>query len=67
MSDRDDSFKEALSDLVNALQAAVPLATNQRIALGDLAQDARSLETAVDRALRAVRRLQPEDEPGGAR
>lgn len=64
----DDPFKEALSDLANALQAAAPLATNQRIVLSDLAQDARSLEAAVDCALRAVRRLQPGDqEPGGAR
>jgi hypothetical protein len=62
----DDRFKEALSDLANALQVAAPLATNQRIVLGDLAEDARSLEAAVDRALRAVRRLQPSDGAPGA-
>jgi hypothetical protein len=50
MSDRDDPFKEALSDLVNALRVATPLATRQRRVLGDLAQDALSLEAAVERA-----------------
>ena len=68
MPDRDDPFKEALSDLANALQVAVPLATRQRRVLGDLAQDALSLEAAVERAARAVRRLGPDGgEKGGSR
>jgi len=68
MSDRDEQFKEALSDLVNALQTAAPLATRQRRALGDLAEEAVGLEAAVDRATRAVRRLRPAADPtGGAR
>jgi thioesterase domain-containing protein len=63
----DDRFKEALSDLANALQSAAPLAIRQRRNLGELAQDAVSLEAAVDRAVRAVRRLQPDaGEKGGA-
>lgn len=68
MPDREKQFKEALSDLANALQTAAPLATRQRRVLGDLAQDAVSLEAAVERAARAVRRLRPENgEKGGAR
>lgn len=68
MSDREEQFKEALSDLTNALQTAAPLATRQRRVLGDLAQDAMSLEAAVERAVRAVRRLRPNDrDRGGAR
>jgi thioesterase domain-containing protein len=61
MPDRDDQFKAALSDLANALQVAAPIAERQRRELGDLAQDAVSLEAAVDRAVQAVRRLQPGD------
>ena len=68
MPDRDDQFKNALSDLANALQVAAPLATLQRRVLGDLAQDAVSLDAAVERAARALRRLRPQGrETGGAR
>lgn len=62
MSDRDEQFKEALSDLTNALQTAAPLATRQRRVLGDLAQDALSIEAAIDRAVRAVRQLRPDED-----
>ena len=63
----DDRFKEALSDLANALQTAAPLATRHQRELQGLAQDATSLEAAVDRAVRAVRRMQPDGgEKGGA-
>jgi ABC-type transporter Mla subunit MlaD len=65
MSDRDEQLKQALSDLTNALQTAAPLATQQRRVLGDLAQDALTLEAAVDRAVRVVRRLAPGDSEGG--
>jgi hypothetical protein len=54
MPDRDEQFQQSLSDLVNALQTAAPLATRQRRILGDLAQDAVSLEAAVERAARIV-------------
>ena len=68
MPEHDDQFTEALSNLANALQTAAPLATRQRRVLGDLAQDALSLEAAVERAARAVRQLRPDDrEKGGAR
>lgn len=68
MPHRDEEFKEALSNLANALQTAAPLATRQRRVLGDLAQDALSLEAAVERAVRAVRRLRLDDrERGGVR
>ena len=60
MPDRDEQFKEALSDLTNALQTAAPLTTRQRRVLGDLAQDALSVEAAIDRAVRAVRQLRPD-------
>ena len=66
MSDRDEQLKQALSDLTNALQTAAPLTTQQRRLLGDLAQDALTLEAAVDRAARAVRRLAPSGSEGGS-
>jgi hypothetical protein len=58
MPHNDEPFHQALSDLANALQAAAPIATRQRPVLGELSQDAVSLEAAVERAARAVRRMQ---------
>jgi hypothetical protein len=68
MPNLDEPFKEALSDLANALQVAVPLATRQRRVLGDLVQDVVNLEAAVERAARAVRRLRVDNaDKGGSR
>jgi len=59
----------AIAELANALQVAAPIATQLRDSLGDQAlellqrrEEARALETALERAVRAVRQLQP----GGA-
>ena len=69
MSDRDDRFNEAFSDLANALQSASPLTSKLRRGLADQVQDAVTLEAAIDRAVRAVHRMRrPEDtDKGGAR
>lgn len=56
-------FDEQFSALTNALQAAAPLATRLRRDLGEQAQDAVTLEAAIDRAVRAVRQMRP-GEPG---
>ncbi len=56
--DRDDHFGEALSEVANALQTAGLLASLQRRHAGDLAQNAIKLETAIERATHAIRRLQ---------
>lgn len=61
----DEHFLQRLSDLTNALQAAAPLATRLRQDLGERAQDAVTLEAAIDRAVRAVRDLRAEK--GGTR
>ena len=61
MPEHDERFNQTISDLANALQTAAPLATRQRRVLGDLAQDAVSLEAAVERAVRALREIQPTD------
>lgn len=53
-------FTAAIAELANALQVAAPIATQLRHSLGDQAQDARTLETALERAVHAIRQLQPE-------
>jgi len=58
VKDRDDHFGEALSEVANALQTAGLLASLQRRHAGDLAQNAINLETAIERATHAIRRLQ---------
>ena len=67
MPDRDEQFQQSLSDLVNALQTAAPLATRQRRVLGDIAQDAVSLEAAVERAARAAQRMHDDSFSSGER
>ena len=67
MPNRDEHFHEALSDLVNALQTAAPLAIRQRRVLGDIAQDAVSLEAAVERAARAAQRMRDDPARSGDR
>ncbi len=61
MPEYDDHFSEAVSDLANALQTAAPLATRLRRELGEQAQDAVTLEAAVERAARALQEIQPRD------
>lgn len=53
-------FSELFSALSNALQVAALLATRLRRDLGEQAQDALTLEAAVDRAVRAVRQFRPD-------
>ncbi len=62
MSTHDDQFREAVSDLANALQAAAPLATRLRRELSEQAQDAVTLEAAIGRAVRAVKRVHPPEQ-----
>ena len=65
MPERDEQFQQLLSDLVNALQTAAPLAVRQRRVLGDLAQDAANLEAAVERAARIVLRMKSDAAQSG--
>jgi thioesterase domain-containing protein len=52
-------IRAVLDDVANALQVAAPLSTTLRRLVGDAAQQAVDLEAAIDRAVRAIRRLQP--------
>ena len=49
----------ALSDLANALQVALPLAARLRQRAEALTEDAERLDVAIERAVEAMRRLQP--------
>ena len=55
----DDRVAETVSQLTNALQVIAVLATKLRRELHTSADEAITLEAAADRAMRAVRRLNP--------
>ena len=54
-----NDLRETIEQLANSLQAIALLSTRLRRQLGESAQDAVNLEAAADRAVRAIRRLQP--------
>lgn len=51
--------REVLSEVVNALQVAAPAAARQRETAQQSSADAAIVETAIGRAVAALRRLQP--------
>jgi septal ring factor EnvC (AmiA/AmiB activator) len=55
----DDSVRAALDAVANALQPAALLAARLRSELGERAQDATDLEAAIDRAVRALKAIEP--------
>jgi hypothetical protein len=57
----NDELKETIDQLANSLQTVTLLATRLRRDLAASGQQARDLETAADKAIRAVKRLQPPD------
>ena len=59
--DERAQFEAAVSELVNAAQVVAGLSTRLRQVLGTASEDAQGLEAAVDRIVRVLRRLQPED------
>lgn len=60
MTDRDEHIREVLSTVANALQVAAPLADRLRVTVAQQHEDATVLDGAIDRAVRALRRLAPE-------
>ena len=54
-------FEEVVSEVANALAAAVLLAAHVRRTTGEQVLDAERLEAVVDRAARAISRLKPEN------
>ena len=54
-----DDFKTAIEQIANSLQMVTLLSTQLRRDLGDSAQRAVELEAAADKAVRAIKRLQP--------
>jgi hypothetical protein len=59
MTPRDQAVRQVIDELANALQTAVGLATHLRRASQTTVDDAVALETAIGRAVSALRRLQP--------
>ena len=57
----DKNTKEVIDLVANALTSAAVLAAHVRRTAGEHADDAIKLETAVDRAVRAIKRLQPKE------
>ena len=59
VNDRDEQFDQLMSEIANALQTAGLLADLQRRHAGELTRDAMILESAIERATFALRRLRP--------
>ena len=57
----DDNIKDTIDQLANSLQTVALLSTRLRRELGENAQHAVELEAAADKAVRAIKRLQPPD------
>jgi hypothetical protein len=58
-ADMPDELKAAIDEIANSLQTVTLLSTQLRRDLGDSAQRAVELEAAADKAVRAIKRLQP--------
>ena len=56
----DAHERQAIDEIANALQTINLLSTRLRQNLGDSAQQAVDLDGAADRAVRAMKRLQPQ-------
>lgn len=55
----DDDVRTAIDEIAKSLQVLSLLSTRLRRDLGESAQHAVDLEGATDRAVRAIKRLQP--------
>ena len=55
----NENLKYTIDQLANALQTVALLATKLRRQLGESADEAIALEAAADKAVRALRGLQP--------
>ena len=56
----EDDVKTAIDEIANAMQVINLLSTRLRQELGESAQQAIDLESATARAVRAMKRLQPD-------
>ena len=58
-----ENIKKTIEELANSLQTVTLLATKLRRQLAESAQEAIELESAADKAVRVMKRLQPPKEP----
>lgn len=59
MAQRPNRIDKTVGELANSLQTVTLLSTKLRRQLADSAQEAIELEAAADKAVRAIRQLQP--------
>lgn len=57
----NDDIRETIDQLANSLQTVVLLSARLRRELAESAKEAVDLEAAADTAVRAIKRLQPDD------
>jgi hypothetical protein len=57
----NNDIKETIEQLANSLQTVTLLSTRLRRQLGESAQEAVELEAAADKAVRAIKRLKPDE------
>lgn len=62
-----NEVREVLDIVANSLASAAPLATALRRGLGDAGENAVAIESALHRAVNAMRRLQPKVPPYAVR
>ena len=55
----NEGIKRTIDELANSLQVVTLLSTRLRRQLAESAQEALDFEAAVDKAMRAIRRLKP--------
>jgi hypothetical protein len=58
-TDDDDLLRLAIDELAQALTIIAPVSTRLRQTLGSANEDAVELQVAVDRAMRAIKRIAP--------
>lgn len=58
----NNDTKDTIDQLANSLQTVTLLSTKLRRELGESAQQAVDLEAAADKAVRAIKRLQPSED-----
>jgi hypothetical protein len=59
-----EEVSSQLSEVANALAVAAPLTTALRRGVGDPAEETAELEGAIERAVRAMRQMQPRQDRG---
>ena len=63
----NDHQREALSEIANAIQAAIPLVDRVRVTAYQQTRDCTDIRIALERVVEALRTMQPQQQKGGDR